>query len=73
MLIKDFRKSEDYFGSIEPGTVFCVDGSFYMAIDLIEEKELSVHFNAVNLDTGGLAYYLDTDLIELVKAELCVS
>ena len=72
MLIKDFRKSENHFGNIEPGTVFCVDGSFYMAIDLIEEKELGVHVSAVNVDTGGLAYYLGTDFIQLVEAELCV-
>ena len=72
MLIKDFRKPEDYFGNIEPGTVFVVENSVYMAIEPIEEKELEVLLNAVNLETGELAHYLDTDFIQLVDAELCV-
>ena len=40
MKIKDFRKPEDYFGNIEPGTVFVVENSVYMAIEPIEEKNL---------------------------------
>ena len=72
MKIKDCRKPEDFFGNIEPGTVFAVKGSFYMAIEPIEEKELGVFLNAVNLDTGELAHYFDTDFIQLVDAELCV-
>ena len=72
MLIKDFRKPEDYFGNIEPGTVFAIEGSFYMAIGLIEEKELGVPLNAVNLETGELTYYFDTSAIQIVEAELCV-
>ena len=73
MKIKDFRKPVSYnFGDIEPGTVFAVKGSFYMAIEPIEEKELGVPLNAVNLDTGELAHYFDTDFIQLVEAELCV-
>ena len=63
MLIKDFRKPDDYFGNIEPGTVFAVEDSIYMAIEPIEEKELGVQRNAVNLDT---------DFIQVVEAELCV-
>ena len=63
MLIKDFRKPDDYFGNIEPGTVFAVEDSIYMAIEPIEEKELGVQLNAVNLDT---------DFIQVVEAELCV-
>ena len=73
MKIKDLRKPEIiFFGNIEPGTVFAVKGSFYMAIEPLEEKELGVHLNAVNLDTGELAHYFDTDFIQLVEAELCV-
>ena len=72
MKIKDFRKPEDYFGNIEPGTVFIVENSVYMAIEPIEEKELEVLLNAVNLETGELAHYLDTTAVHLVEAELCV-
>lgn len=72
MKIKDFRKPEDYFGNIEPGTVFVVEGSIYMAIEPIEEKELEVLLNAVNLETGELAHYFDDTAIQIVDAELCV-
>ena len=72
MKIKDCRNPEDCFGNIEPGTVFAVGGSFYMAIDLIEEKDLGVPLNAVNLKTGELTYYFDTSAIQIVEAELCV-
>ena len=71
MKIKDFRKPEDYFGNIEPGTVFVVDNSVYMAIPPIEEKELGMPLNAVNLETGALTYYFDTTAIQIVEAELC--
>ena len=56
MLIKDFRKPENYFGNLTPGTVFSVNDTFYMVIEPIEEKELGVFLNAVNLDTGELAH-----------------
>ena len=72
MKIKDFRKPEDYFGNIEPGTVFVVENSVYMAIEPIEEKELEVLLNAVNLETGELAHYFDDTDIQIVDAELCV-
>ena len=73
MKIKDFRKPVNYnFDDIEPGTVFAVKDSFYMAIEPIEEKELGVFLNAVNLETGELAHYFDTDFIQIVEAELCV-
>ena len=72
MKIKDCRKPEVLFGNIEPGTVFAVKGSFYMAIEPIEEKNLDVFLNAVNLETGELAHYFDTDFIQVVEAELCV-
>ena len=73
MKIKDFRKPVSYnFGDIEPGTVFSVKDSLYMAIESIEEKESGVFLNAVNLETGELAYYFDTDFIQIVEAELCV-
>lgn len=72
MKIKDFRKPEDYFGNIEPGTVFVVENSVYMAIEPIEEKELEVLLNAVNLETGELAHYFDNTAIQIVDAELCV-
>ena len=72
MKIKDFRKPEDYFGNIEPGTVFIVENSVYMAIEPIEEKELEVLLNAVNLETGELAHYFDDTAIQIVNAELCV-
>ena len=72
MKIKDFRKPEDYFGNIEPGNVFIVENSVYMAIEPIEEKELEVLLNAVNLETGELAHYFDDTAIQIVDAELCV-
>ena len=72
MKIKDFRKPEDYFGNIEPGTVFVVENSVYMAIEPIEEKNLDVLLNAVNLETGELAHYFDDTAIQIVEAELCV-
>ena len=72
MKIKDFRKPEDYFGNIEPGTVFVVDNSVYMDIPPIEEKELGMLLNAVNLETGALTYYFDNTAIQIVDAELCV-
>ena len=72
MKIKDFRKPEDYFGNIEPGTVFVVENSVYMAIEPIEEKELGVFLNAVNLETGELAHYFDDTAIQIVDSELCV-
>ena len=37
-----------------------------------EEKELGVFLNAVNLETGELAHYLDTTAVKLIEAELCV-
>lgn len=72
MLVKDFRKPEDYFGNSEPGTVFIVEGSFYMVIEPIEEKKSGGILNAVNLETGELTYYFDTTAIQIVEAELCV-
>ena len=73
MKIKDFRKPVNYnFGDIEPGTVIAVKDSIYMAIEPLEEKELGVFLNAVNLETGELAHYFDTDFIQIVEAELCV-
>lgn len=72
MKIKDLRKPGDFFGDIEPGTVFAVEDNIYMAIEPIEEKELGVFLNAVNLETGELAHYFDTDFIQVVEAELCV-
>lgn len=72
MKIKDFRKPGDYFGDIEPGTVFSVKDSLYMAIESIEENEFGVPLNAVNLETGELAHYLDTTAVQVVDAELCV-
>ena len=70
MLVKDFRKSEDYFGNIEPGTIFALEDNFYMAIKPIEETELGNTLNAVNLETGQLIYCFDTTAIQIVKAEL---
>ena len=73
MKIKDFRKPVNYnFGDIEPGTVFAVKDSIYMAIEPLEEKELEVLLNAVNLETGELAHYFDDTAIQIVDAELCV-
>ena len=73
MKIKDFRKPVNYnFGDIEPGTVFAVKDSIYMAIESIEENEFGVPLNAVNLETGELAHYLDTTAVQVVDAELCV-
>ena len=73
MLIKDFRKPVSYnFRDIEPGTVFSVKDIIYMAIEPIEENEFGVPLNAVNLETGELAHYLDTTAVQLVEAELCV-
>ena len=72
MKIKDFRKPEDYFENIEPGTVFAIEGNFYMAIDLIEDKETGISLNAVNLETGELTYYFGNTAIQIVDAELCV-
>lgn len=73
MKIKDFRKPHTYcFGDIEPGTVFAIDDTMYMAIEPIEVKDLGVPVDAVNLETGELAHYFDTDFIQLVEAELCV-
>ena len=41
MKIKNFKKSVSYnFGDIKPGTVFAIDGNFYMAIESIEEMNL---------------------------------
>ena len=73
MKIKDFRKPVSYnFGDIEPGTVFSVKDSLYMAIESIDENEFGVPLNAVNLETGELAHYLDTTAVQVVDAELCV-
>ena len=73
MKIKDFKKPVSYnFGDIEPGTVFTIDGNFYMAVDPIEENEFGVPLNAVNLKTGEWEHYLDTTTVQVVDAELCV-
>lgn len=73
MKIKDFRKPVNYcFGDIEPGTVFAREDTLYMAIEPITENDLGVELNAVNLETGELAHYFDTDFIQIVEAELCV-
>ena len=72
MLIKDFRKPDNYFGNLEPGTVFAVNDAFYMVIEKKKKKNLDVPLNAVNLKTGELTYYFDTSAIQIVEAELCV-
>ena len=72
MLVKDFRKFEEYFGNIEPGTVFALEDNFYMAIKAIKEAELGNTLNAVNLETGQLTYFFDTSAIQIVKAEIHV-
>lgn len=73
MKIKDFRKPTNYqFMDVEPGTVFARGEKLYMAIEPIKENDLGVELNAVNLETGELAHYLDTDFIQFVEAELCV-
>ena len=73
MKIKDFKKPVSYnFGDIEPGTVFTIDGNFYMAVEPIEENEFSVQRNAVNLETGALEHFLDTTAVQVVEAELYV-
>ena len=73
MKIKDLRKLPTYnFGDINPGTVFSVDDGIYMAIEPVWVKDSGVPLNVVNLDTGELTYYFDTDFIQLVEAELCV-
>lgn len=73
MKIKDLRKSPAYcFGDIEPGTVFSVKDSLYMAIETIVENEFGVPLNAVKLETGELAHYLDDTAVQVVDAELCV-
>lgn len=73
MKIKDLRKSTAYcFGDIEPGTVFSIKDSIYMAIEPIEENEFGVPLNAVKLETGELAHYLNTTAVQVVDAELCV-
>lgn len=72
MTIKDLRKPDNYFGDIEPGTVFAIGDTIYMAIEPVEEKELGALANAVNLETGELTYYFDTTAIQIVKVQLCV-
>ena len=73
MKIKDFRKPTNYqFKVVEPGTVFAREDTLYMAIEPIAENDLGVELNAVNLETGELAHYLDSDFIQLIDAELCV-
>ena len=73
MKIKDFKKPVSYnFGDIKPGTVFAIDGNFYMAVESIEENEFGVPLNAVNLKTGELEHFLDTTAVQVVDAELCV-
>ncbi len=72
MTIKDLRKPDNYFGDIEPGTVFAIEEDFYMAIEPIEEKDFGNPLNAVNLGTGELTYYFDTTAIQIVKTQLCV-
>ena len=72
MLVKNFRKPEEYFGNIEPGTVFALEDNFYMAIKPIEEAELGNTLNAVNLETGQLTYFFDTSTIQIVEAEFHV-
>lgn len=73
MKIKDFKKPVSYnFGYIEPGTVFTIDGNFYMAVESIEENEFGVPLNAVNLETGALEHFLDTTAVQVVEAELYV-
>lgn len=73
MKIKDFRKPTTYqFMDIDPGTVFAREETLCMAIEPIKRNDLGVEFNAVNLETGELVRYLDSDFIQLVNAELCV-
>ena len=72
MLIKDFREPNNCFGDLAPGDVFAVNDNFYMVIEPVEAKGLNLKLNIVNLDTGELSHYFDTDAIQLVEAELCV-
>lgn len=73
MKIKDFRKPVNYnFGDLEPGTVFSIKDSIYMAIETIEENEFGVPLNAVKLETGELAHYLNDTVVQVIEAELCV-
>ena len=69
MLVKDFRKPEEYFGNIEPGTVFALEDNFYMAIKPIEETELGNTRNAVNLETGQLRKFNKDDRVTAVSVE----
>lgn len=73
MKIKDFKKPVSYnFGDIKLGTVFAIDGNFYMTVEPIEENEFGVPLNAANLETGELEHFLDTTVVQVVEAELHV-
>lgn len=64
--------TEYYFADVKIGTVFAGNENIYMAIGSITESELGLEFNAVNLETGELAYFSEADFVQLVDAELSV-
>lgn len=60
-----------HFGEIKPGTVFSGDEVICMAIEPVVKTDTgAVLFNAVNLETGELIHFFDSDLIQFVEAEL---
>ena len=61
-----------YFADVKPGTVFVGKENIYMAIKPITENDLGFDFNAVNLETGELTYFSESDFVQLVDAELYV-
>lgn len=71
--MKIVREPTDYyFADVKPGMVFAGKENIYMAIESIIDHGLGLELNAVNLETGELAYFAEADFVQLVDAELSV-
>ena len=66
-----FNCELDTFAEVPAGSVFWCNDNFYMRLYKTYEIE-DLSYNAIQLDTGRLAYFSDNVPITFVSAELIV-
>lgn len=66
-----FKRKETAFRYVDAGTVFKLEGNYYMATtEIVGEDELIS--NCVNLDSGELCGFEDCEMVEVLEAEMIV-
>lgn len=73
MVIKDNRRGEVSFDSVEKGSVFSVGDDVYMKIEPTYSDSGNFCDNAVNLQSGDLYYFKDGSLVLLLDCELVIN